>query len=482
MTPLWTASDIAAATGGTASGDFEAGGVTFDSREVGPGDLFVALAGAATDGHRFVEQALAAGAAGVLVSDEVAGPQVRVDDTMAALEAMGMAARDRSATLRIGVTGSVGKTGVKEALAKALARFAPGAVHASVKSYNNHTGVPLSLARMPAASRFGVFEMGMNHAGELTALSALVRPNLAIITWVASAHIENFADEAGIARAKAEIFSGLSDGGTAILPHDNKHIALLREAASNAERVISFGLEDGADVWAEHFALHPDCSCVTARLRHPTLGEERLTFKVGMAGRHWVNNALAVLAGVWAAGGDLALAGLALAELTDLPGRGARQRVVAGEGQAVVIDESYNANPASMAASLAVLSEIQPAGRGRRLAVLGAMKELGARSDEFHAGLAPDVVSSGVEAIIVVGKEMKALAATLARKLDVRHVADASEALREIDLLLRPDDVLLVKGSNSVGLGAVVTVLGEREASERWAAGREMEPPGESSE
>lgn len=473
MTPplraLWTARDIAAATGGTASADFEAHGVTFDSREVGPGDLFVALAGSTTDGHLYADAALAAGAAGLLVSADVAGPQVRVADTAVALEALGAAARDRSPALRIGVTGSVGKTGVKEELAKALGRFAPGAVHASVKSYNNHVGVPLSLARMPAASRFGVFEMGMNHAGELTALSALVRPDVAIITWVASAHIENFEDEAGIARAKGEIFSGLSDGGTAILPHDNVHAPLLREAASGAARLISFGLEGGADVRAERFVLHPDCSCVTARLRHPELGEERLTFKVGMAGRHWVSNALAALAGVWAAGGDLALAGLALAELQDLPGRGARRRVAVGEGQAIVIDESYNANPASMAASLAVLGEIAPSGRGRRLAVLGAMKELGPRSDEFHAGLAPDVVSSGAETIIVVGNEMKALAAALGRKLEVRHVANAAEALLEIDLALRPDDVLLVKGSNSVGLGAVVAAL----AARRVAAGHE---------
>lgn len=462
MTPLWTSDAIAAATGGTAGAAFDADGLTFDSREVGPGDLFIALKGAATDGHRFIGQAVAQGAAGLLVSEPTEAPHVRVTDTAAAMTALAAAARDRSAAKRIGVTGSVGKTGVKEALAKALGRFAPGHVHASVKSYNNHTGVPLSLARMPQASRFGVFEMGMNHGGELTALSALVQPHIAIITWVASAHREFFDSEADIALAKGEIFSGLRDGGTAILPYDNIHAELLREAAAGAGCSISFGLNDGADVWAERFALHADCSCVTARLRHPDLGEERLTFKIGMAGRHWVNNALAVLAGVWAAGGDLALAGLALADLHDLPGRGARRRVAAGDGQAIVIDESYNANPASMAASLAVLGEIVPAGSGRRLAVLGEMKELGGLSEQFHAELAPDVVSSGAEAIIVVGKDMKALAGALGRRLDVRHVADAAEALREIDLLLRPDDVLLVKGSNSIGLGDLVRILADR--------------------
>jgi UDP-N-acetylmuramoyl-tripeptide--D-alanyl-D-alanine ligase len=458
VSALWTSSDVAAACGGVAVGAFAASGVTFDSREVGPGDLFVALKGEATDGHRYLDQARANGAAGLLVSaGEPAHPHVKVADTMAALEALAGAARDRSAAVRIGVTGSVGKTGVKEALKAALARYAPGAVHASVKSYNNHTGVPLSLARMPAASRFGVFEMGMNHSGELAALTQLVRPQVAIVTWVASAHREYFATEADIARAKAEIFGGLLPGGTAIIPADNPHADILRAGAEAAgARVVSFGIEAG-DVRAEQVALHPDCSCVTARL-----GEERLTFKVGMAGRHWVNNALAVLAAVQAVGGDLALAGLALAELTDLPGRGRRLRVAAGSGQAIVIDEAYNANPASMAASLAVLGAVVPARAGRRLALLGAMKELGALSDQFHADLAPAVQAAGVAAAVLVGPQMAPLASALGRSVDVRHVADAVAARAEIDRLLAADDVLLVKGSNSVGLGGVVDALASR--------------------
>ncbi|MFZ4689302.1 MAG: UDP-N-acetylmuramoyl-tripeptide--D-alanyl-D-alanine ligase [Polymorphobacter sp.] len=459
MTALWTAADIAAATGGTAQGDFAASGVTFDSREVIGGELFIALQGEATDGHRFLPQAIARGAAGLLVSEPADHPHVRVADTTAALYDLARAARDRSAALRIGVTGSVGKTGVKEALKLALARFAPDAVHASVKSYNNHTGVPLSLARMPADSRFGVFEMGMNHAGELTALTALVRPHIAIITWVASAHREFFDSEADIADAKGEIFSGLQPGGTAIIPYDNIHRdRLLGHARGHAANIVTFGLEPGADVVAESFALHPDCSCVTARV-----GDHRLTFKVGMAGRHWVGNALAVLAAVHAAGGDLALAGLALGELSDLPGRGQRLRVATDTGPAIVIDESYNANPASMAAALAVLGEITPAGQGRRLALLGGMRELGSLSDQFHAELAPYVVTAGVSCIIVVGNEMKPLAAALARRVDVRHVADAPAAQTEIDRLLGADDVLLVKGSNSLRLGDVVASLRERE-------------------
>lgn len=460
MTPLWTSADIAAATGGAVFGDFSASGVTFDSREVIGGEVFVALTGEATDGHRFAAQAAARGAAGMLVSETVDGPHVRVADTMAALTALAAAARDRSPAKRIGVTGSVGKTGTKEALKAALTRFAPDAVHASVKSYNNHTGVPLSLARMPADTRFGVFEMGMNHAGELTALTALVKPDVAVVTWVASAHREFFASEADIADAKAEIFSGLPPGGTAIIPHDNIHAARLRAAAQACgANIVSFGMTPGADVMAESFALHPDCSCVTARL-----GDEKLTFKVGMAGRHWVGNALAVLAAVKAVGGDLALAGLALADLNDLAGRGRRLRVAAGSGQAIVIDESYNANPASMAASLAVLGDVVPARGGRRLALLGGMKELGDLSDGFHADLAPAMIAAKVTVAVLVGPEMKPLVAALGRQIDVRHVGDAAAAQREVDRLLLADDVLLIKGSNSIGLGGVVAALASRNA------------------
>ena len=452
---LWTSAAIAEACHGAAAGDFAADGVTFDSREVVAGDLFIALKGEATDGHRFIGKALERGAAGLLVSEAVDAAHIRVADTMVALNALGAAARERSSATRIGVTGSVGKTGVKEALKSALSRFAPDAVHASVKSYNNHTGVPLSLARMPASSRFGVFEMGMNHSGELAELTQLVRPHIAIVTWVASAHREFFATESDIAMAKAEIFAALPKGGTAIIPHDNPHADLLAGAAADAgAKVVRFGLNDGADVHAEKVALHPDCSCVTARI-----GKETLTFKIGMAGQHWVNNALAVLAGVQAAGADLALAGLALAELNDLPGRGRRLRVAAGAGQAIVIDEAYNANPASMAASLAVLKAVTPARHGRRLALLGSMKELGALSDEFHAGLAPHICEAGVAAAVLVGAEMKPLAAALGRSIDVRHVADADAARAEIARLIAADDVLLVKGSNSIGLARVIEAL-----------------------
>ncbi len=456
MSALWTASEIAAATGGVASGAFQVSGVTFDSREVGGGELFVALRGERTDGHRFVETAVQQGAEGLLVSGPVPTPHVRVADTMAALEAMGRAARARVDAAVVGVTGSVGKTGVKEAIRLSLERFAPGAVHASVKSYNNHTGVPLSLARMPRETRFGVFEMGMNHAGEISALTRQVRPHVALITWVASVHIEFFESEEGIADAKSEIFEGLEPGGTAILPWDNRHRErLLAAAKRHAGRIVTFGEGEGADVRALRYALHPDCTTVTAQVH-----DETLTYKIGMAGRHWVNNSLAVIAAVKAAGGDIAMAGLALAELSDLPGRGKRSRFnLRDGGQAVVIDESYNANPTSMAATLAVLGSTTPAGKGRRIAVLGAMKELGAGSPEFHAGLAQPIIDAAVDHVVLVGAEMEPLHDALRKRVRSEHVSDFGAAIEAVDALLRPDDVVLVKGSNSVGLGLLVRHL-----------------------
>lgn len=455
MTPLWTSEAIASATGGTASGAFVCDNVCFDSREVVGGELFVALTGESTDGHRFVPAAIERGASGFLVGESIDVPHVRVGDTMAALEALGRAARARTGAKIIGVTGSVGKTGVKEALRGCFERFAPGAAHASVKSYNNHTGVPLSLSRMPAASRFGVFEMGMNHAGELTRLTQLVRPHIAVITWVASAHREFFASEEAIADAKGEIFGGLEPGGVAIVPFDSVHRdRLIGHARPHAADILTFGVGDGADVRALDYAILPDCTTLTADIRGV-----RLTCKVGMAGRHWLGNALCVLATVQAAGGDLALAGLALADLSDLPGRGKRLRVQRGTSSAVVIDESYNANPASMVAALAVLGEIRPLGRGRKFAVLGAMRELGAGSDDFHAGLAEAVIAAGVERAVLVGDEIKPLVPLLRGKLSTQHVEDVAAALALVTKELGADDVLLVKGSNSVGLGRLVAEL-----------------------
>jgi UDP-N-acetylmuramoyl-tripeptide--D-alanyl-D-alanine ligase len=456
MTALWTSSAIAAACGGEAGVDFAVSGVTFDSREVGPGDLFVALVGATTDGHRFVPQAFAAGAAGALVSSGVDGPSVRVADTMRALEDLGRAARARAPARVIGVTGSVGKTSTKEALFAALDRARPGRAHRSVKSYNNHTGVPLSLARMPADTLYGVFEMGMNHEGELAALTRLVRPHVAIVTAIASAHREYFASEEAIADAKSEIFEGLEPEGTAIIPFDSPYRdRLVAAARSHAARILTFGRGEGADVRALYAVANPHGgTLVTA-----SLPDAQLNFTISQPGDHWVSNALAVLAAVDAVGGDLGAAGLALAELGGLKGRGERLRIAVPGGEALLIDESYNANPASMAATLQVLGATEV--EGRRIAVLGTMRELGPESPRFHADLAGPVEAASVDYLVLVGDEMAALAKALGPRVKLSHVPDAAAAAGLLRDAVGPGDAVLVKGSNSIGLAALVEALAD---------------------
>jgi UDP-N-acetylmuramoyl-tripeptide--D-alanyl-D-alanine ligase len=457
--PLWTAFDIAAATDGDVHGDFDATGVAFDSREIGPGDLFIALSGESTDGHRFLDKAFASGAAGAIVSEACAGPHVKVGDTMAALNALGRAARARMTGKVIGVTGSVGKTGTKEALFACLDRSMPGRVHRSVKSYNNHTGVPLSLARMPADARVGILEMGMNHAGELAALTRLVRPHVAIVTAIAPAHSAYFSGEAEIADAKGEIFRGLEPGGIAIIPHDSPHRdRLIAAAQPYASRILTFGMAPEADVHAQDVIPLDKGSLVSL-----ILPDAELTFTIANPGDHWVSNAMAVIAAVWAVGGDLASAGLAFAEMEGLPGRGQRSRILVGQGAqqgaALLIDESYNANPGSMAATLKMLGEEKAE---RRIAILGEMRELGAGSPGFHAGLAGPLRDANVDFALLVGPEMAALANALEGRMDFAHVPDAGAALDSIGTLLAPGDAILVKGSNAIGLSRLVEQLRSR--------------------
>ncbi len=453
MTALWTSRAIAAATDGTASAEFSVQGVAFDSREVQAGDLFVAMRGEVTDGHLYIEKAIAAGAAGILCEAAIDHPHILVADSVAALNALGVAARARSHGRIIGVTGSAGKTGTKEALFFALDRYRPGRAHRSVKSYNNHTGVPLSLARMRSTADFGVFEMGMNHAGELSDLTRMVRPHVAIVTTIAPAHMEFFSSEAAIADAKGEIFEGLEPGGTAIIPFDSPHYDRLRaKAEKHAAHIVSFGLGAGADVRALDWL--PDGhggSLLTAQVLDATL-----CCTIAQAGAHWVSNALAVLAAVKAVGGDLPAAGLAFAEMTGLAGRGARHRIAVAHGHALVIDESYNANPASMAATI---EQLPSESADRRVAILGAMRELGAGSDAFHAGLADPLVAAGVDYALLVGEEMAPLAKALEGRIEFAHVADHQTATQQLAAVVRAGDVILVKGSNSVGLSHLVTAL-----------------------
>jgi UDP-N-acetylmuramoyl-tripeptide--D-alanyl-D-alanine ligase len=447
---LWTSGEIAAATGGAASASFECGGVTFDSREVAPGDLFVAMPGTVHDGHAFVDRAFAAGAAGAIVSQPVNGPHVLVEDTARALEALGRAARERSRATIVGVTGSVGKTSTKEALYAALDRCHPGRVHRSVKSYNNHTGVPLSLARMPRDTEFAVLEMGMNNAGEIAALTRQVRPHVAIITAIAPAHIENLGSEQAIADAKAEIFEGLEPDGVAIIPNDTPHRdRLVKAARRRADRIITFGGGD-ADVHAVHaVSAEGGGSLISAALL-----ECELTFTISQRGEHWVTNALAVLAAVEAVGGDVAIAALALADMSGLKGRGQRHMIEIDGGEVLLIDESYNANPASMAATLKSFGaegDIK-----RRIAVLGPMRELGEHSAALHAGLAPAVTGAHVDRLILIGDEMRPLAEKVVGNISLDLVSDVDEAAETLLRALRPGDAVLVKASNSVGLAKLV--------------------------
>ncbi|NIJ07882.1 UDP-N-acetylmuramoyl-tripeptide--D-alanyl-D-alanine ligase [Sphingomonas vulcanisoli] len=452
MNALWTSQEIAAACGGAASADFDSQGIAFDSREVGQGDLFVALKGEATDGHRFVSQAFSQGASGVLVSQPVEGPHVRVADTTDALNALGAGSRARTAAKVIGVTGSVGKTSAKEALFEALNRAAPGRAHRSLKSYNNHVGVPLSLARMPRDTEYGVFEMGMNHAGELAALTRLVRPHVAIVTAVALAHGAFFKDESAIADAKGEIFQGLEPGGTAIIPYDSPHRdRLIAAAKPYAAEIVTFGRSAEADVWAREGVKGDKGTLINARLR-----AAELTFTLSQPGEHWISNALAILAAVEAVGADLPAAGLALAELAGLAGRGRRLPIQTQAGEALLIDEAYNANPASMRATLAVLGAEKA---DRRIAILGSMKELGPAEAEHHAGLAAPIEAAGVDFALLVGSEMAPLAEALEGRVAFAHVADAAAATAEARALIGAGDAVLVKGSNSVGLARLVDAL-----------------------
>ena len=448
--PLWTSAEIEAATGGSASAPFEVSGVTFDSREVEPGTLFVAMPGTVADGHDFVAGAFEAGAVGTLVSQSVDGPHVLVDDVAAALTALAVAARARMSGPVIGVTGSVGKTSTKEALFVALDRLWPGRVHRSVKSYNNHTGVPLSLARMPRESEAAVLEMGMNHAGEIALLTRLVRPNVALITTIASAHIEQLGSIEAIADAKAEIFAGLEPDGVAIVPEDSPwRDRLVKAARHYADRTITFGSGE-ADVAAIHAVRAGNGgSLVTARLL-----DSELTFTIAQRGDHWVSNALAVLAAVEAVGGDPALAGLALADMGGLKGRGERHRVAAEGGDYLLIDESYNANPASMAATLKALGEEPEV--TRRIAILGPMRELGGETVRAHAALAEAVRQAHIDRLILVGPEMESLADALGGSVPVERASDAEGAAALLEAAARPGDAVLVKASNSIGLARLV--------------------------
>jgi UDP-N-acetylmuramoyl-tripeptide--D-alanyl-D-alanine ligase len=460
MTALWTAQDAAAATGGRNSGGaWQADGVSIDSRTVAAGDLFVALTGPKFDGHDYVAGALTRAAAAAVVAKqppkvEAEAKLLLVGDTQAALEALGRAARARAQGHIIAITGSVGKTGTKEALKTVLAQQARA--FASSGSLNNHWGVPLSLSRMPADSDYGIFELGMNHPGEIDALTRMVRPHVAVITTIEPAHLGFFPSVEAIADAKAEIFRGVERGGAAILNRDNPHYARLAQAAQDCgiTRIIGFGAHPEAAVRLADFELRENGSAVTAAV----MGEV-IDYTIGIAGKHWIMNSLAVLAAVRVAGGDAKAAAAALANLAPLAGRGERHRVAIAGGSFTLIDESYNASPASMRAAFAVLGSTRPEAGGRRIAVLGDMLELGTESPHLHAALALPLVDAGADLVFTLGHEMRALDDALPAALRGGHADNVAALARLLGERLRAGDVVTVKGSHGSKLYELVAAL-----------------------
>jgi UDP-N-acetylmuramoyl-tripeptide--D-alanyl-D-alanine ligase len=457
--PLWTAERAAEATGGRSQGGWSALGVSIDSRSLVPGDLFVALQGPNFDGHAFVAEALGKGAAAAIISRRPDGvsedaPLLLVRDTFEALRALGRAGRARSKARIAGITGSVGKTGVKEALALALSRQGP--THFSVGSFNNHWGVPLSLARMPASSAFAIFEMGMNHSGEITPLTTLVRPHVAAITTVEAVHIENFGSTEGIADAKAEIFVGLEPGGAVVLNRDNAHFDQLVRRAGEAQvrRIISFGRDRSADARL----IAADEGERGSRIEADVLGS-RLSFFVGSPGGHWVLNALCVLACADALGADVRAAAAALSDLRPPKGRGLRTRVSLEDGTFELIDDSYNASPASMRASFQVLGRSRPGEGGRRIAVLGDMLELGSTSAALHAGLASALMENAIDLVFTAGPMSAYVRDALPAAMRAGHAAGSADLAPLVAAAVQAGDVVAVKGSAGSRMRLVVDAL-----------------------
>jgi UDP-N-acetylmuramoyl-tripeptide--D-alanyl-D-alanine ligase len=463
MSALWTAVDAARATGGhvlaNGADHWQATGISIDSRSIQPGDLFVALAGPSFDGHDFIAASLSKGAVAAMAHRRPLGlsasaPLLMVDETLAALARLGLAGRARSKARLVGVTGSVGKTGTKEALRLALSSHAE--TFANAGSLNNHWGVPLSLARLPANAALGVFEIGMNHAGELGPLSRMVRPDVAIITAIEAAHLEFFASLEAIADAKAEIFEGMSAAGTVILNRDNRQYERLALHAQRRgiRRIIGFGEHPGAQARLIECKLEATGSDVKADI----LGR-RLDYRLAAPGRHWVQNSLGVLAVVGALGLDLGLAAATLAAFTAPKGRGQRRHLDMPGGHFELIDESYNASPAAMRAAFAVLGHAKPGPGGRRIAILGDMREMGPTSPRLHAELANPLVAAGVDLVLTCGPLMNELQAALPRAKRGAHATDSQSLIPAVLASVRPGDVVLVKGSLGTRMAPIIEAL-----------------------
>jgi UDP-N-acetylmuramoyl-tripeptide--D-alanyl-D-alanine ligase len=437
----------------------ELSGISIDSRTLAKGDAFFAIQGESRDGHDFVENALKGGAGLAVVANSrrarfANAPLLIVPDVLESLRDLARAARQRTRARVIAVTGSVGKTGTKDALRLALS--ANGETHTSVASYNNHWGVPLSLARCPASAKYAVFEIGMNHAGEITPLTKLSRPDVAIITAIEPVHLEYFGSLEKIADAKAEIFAGVEAGGAAILNRDNAQYARLAASAraANIARVVSFGEHDEADARLLRVSLQTDCSTVEARI----LGQV-VAYKLGAPGRHLVINSLAVLAAVSLVGADLALSAVSLANLKPASGRGARTVLTVPGGNLLLIDESYNANPASMRAAIALLGHAATGKRGRRVAVLGDMLELGASGPELHRALVDPIEAAGIDVVFCSGPLMHALWEALPSRVRGGYAETATGLEASVLDAVRAGDAIMVKGSLGSKMGPIVKAL-----------------------
>ena len=450
---LWTHTEAEAATGGRATAPFAVSGLSIDTRSLRPGDLFVALK-AARDGHDFVAQAFAAGAAAALVSripEGVTGPCLLVDDVLAALTALGAAGRARARGRVIGVTGSVGKTSTKEMLREMLAEF--GSVHAAEASFNNHWGVPITLARLPQDADFAVVEIGMNHPGEIEPLARLTRPHVALITTVAPAHLEAFGAIDGIAREKAAIFLGLEPGGTAIYNADVETAPILAKAAGPQ------GVGFGRNGTVRLTALRPTPAALVAQAE---IDGDQYNLRLADAGAHFALNALGCLAVARALGLDLALAAQGLGRWHPPAGRGKREVLLldpASDARAILIDDAFNANPASMAAALDVLAATPPGPGGRRIAILGDMLELGPDEAALHAAIADHPAIATTDLIHCVGPRMQGLWQALPFERRGKSVAQADDLGAKAHLLVRPGDVVLVKGSKGSYVSRIVDAL-----------------------
>jgi UDP-N-acetylmuramoyl-tripeptide--D-alanyl-D-alanine ligase len=465
VTPLWTSAAMTAAMCAQVNGVLPDGvtGLSIDSRTIAPGEAYFAIKGDVHDGHAFVAAALKAGAALAVVEaaqrDKFApdAPLLVVDDVLAGLVDLAHAARARLDAQVIAVTGSVGKTSTKEALRRVLG--AQGETHASAASFNNHWGVPLSLARCPASVRFAVFEIGMNHAGEIDTLVRMVRPHVAIITTVEPVHLEFFTGIEAIADAKAEIFSGVEPGGAVVLNRDNSQFARLQRHAKKLgiSRIVSFGADKNSDARLLDVSLHAACSAVHAEI----LGHE-VTYKLGMPGRHMVMNSLAVLAASSLAGADLALAALSLSQIEPAAGRGVRRTLEVVNGEATLIDESYNANPASMAAALNVLGQAVVGPQGRRIAILGDMLELGPTSAELHRGLNEAIKANHIDLVYCCGPLMRNLWDALSTGKRGGYADSAASLEAQVVGAIRAGDAIMIKGSLGSKMKTIVQALERR--------------------